>query len=140
MFLIQSRTNEYYHKIQHTEIGQGTNFHTKQNLLFIFWIKFAQKRYFRSKTEKTNITIKFRIFKLVKKPNFILISSNNFGCLTKFVQKWVFSDQNRKGNILSQRVQHIWTSLKTAEIIKDHLCFWLLLIRCKIKSSFGTDV
>ena len=33
--------------------------------ILIFLTKFAQKRYFRSKTEKVSITIEFYIFKLV---------------------------------------------------------------------------
>ena len=32
--------------------------------ILIFWIKFARKEYFRSRTEKVNITIEFCIFEL----------------------------------------------------------------------------
>ena len=39
---------------------------------FDFWTKFAQKRCFRSKTEKLNSTIEFCIFELVWEPNFNL--------------------------------------------------------------------
>ena len=32
---------------------------------FVFWIKFAQKEYFWTKTEKVNITITLCIFQLI---------------------------------------------------------------------------
>ena len=40
--------------------------------ILIFWTKFAQKGYFRSKTEKMSITIEFCMFTLVSVPNFSL--------------------------------------------------------------------
>ena len=49
----------------------ATKFHLKLTIL-IFWTKFGQKGYFRSKTEKVNITIEFCIFELVQVPNFSL--------------------------------------------------------------------
>ena len=42
----------------------GAKFQPKLKIL-IFWTKFAQKRCFRSKTKKVNITIEFCIFELV---------------------------------------------------------------------------
>ena len=36
----------------------------------ICWMKFAQKRYFRSKIEKVNMTIEFRLLELVQVPKF----------------------------------------------------------------------
>ena len=41
-----------------------TKFHFKQKI-FNFETKFAQKGYFRSKTEKVNITTEFSIFELM---------------------------------------------------------------------------
>ena len=38
----------------------------------IFWTKFSQKVYLRSKTEKVNTTIEFCMFELVYEPNFSL--------------------------------------------------------------------
>ena len=38
--------------------------------MLIFWTKFAQKRYFQSKTEKVNIAIELFKLKLVLVPNF----------------------------------------------------------------------
>ena len=40
--------------------------------ILIFWIKFAQKGYFRSKINKVNTTFEFCIFILIKVPNFRL--------------------------------------------------------------------
>ena len=37
--------------------------------ILILWIKFAQKRYFQSKTEKMSINIEFYIFELMYTPN-----------------------------------------------------------------------
>ena len=50
-FPVQSRENEYHLWIQNTGISSGSKFHLKQAIL-IFCTKFAQKRYFRSKTRK----------------------------------------------------------------------------------------
>ena len=48
----------------HIQISFGTKFQLKLTIL-IFCTKFIQKGYFRSKTEKVNITIEFSIFELV---------------------------------------------------------------------------
>ena len=49
----------------------GTKFQLKLKILILL-TKFAQKRYFWSKTEKVNITIEFCIFELVWIPNLSL--------------------------------------------------------------------
>ena len=41
-----------------------TKFQLKQ-IILIIWIKFAQKVYFQSKTEKVNTSIEFCIFELI---------------------------------------------------------------------------
>ena len=48
----------------HTLISLGTKFQFKPTTL-IFWAKFDQRKYFRSKMEKLKITIEFCILKLV---------------------------------------------------------------------------
>ena len=52
------------HWILHIRISLGTKFKFKQTIL-IFWTKFAQKYYFKSKTDKMNRTIEFCLFELV---------------------------------------------------------------------------
>ena len=64
----------------------------------IFWVKFAQKRYFRTKTEKVNIVIKFCIFELVSEPNFCL-SWQFLIFWTNFAQKVCFQSKEEKVNI-----------------------------------------
>ena len=51
VFLAQNSKSKHHHQIQHIQISHGTNFHLKNKILVI-WIKFAQKGYFQSKTEK----------------------------------------------------------------------------------------
>ena len=68
-FLEQNFQTEYgksenRHWIVHVRIRLGTKFRLKL-IIFIFLIKFAQKGYFWSKTEKVNITIEFSIVELV---------------------------------------------------------------------------
>ena len=55
----------------HIRISLCIKFHFEQTILN-FWTKFAQERYLWSKTEKVNIIIEFRLFKLVLVPNFSL--------------------------------------------------------------------
>ena len=55
----------------HIWISLCIKFHFEQTILN-FWTKFAQERYLWSKTEKVNIIIEFRLFKLVLVPNFSL--------------------------------------------------------------------
>ena len=40
--------------------------------ILIFWTKFAEKGYFRLKTEEMNIAIKFCVFEIVQVTNFTL--------------------------------------------------------------------
>ena len=49
--------------------GLCIKFHFEQTILN-FWTKFTQESYLCSKTEKVNIIIEFRMFKLVLVPNF----------------------------------------------------------------------
>ena len=53
----------------HIRISLCIKFHFEQ-IILNFWTKFTQERYLCSKTEKVNIIIEFRIFKLVLVPNF----------------------------------------------------------------------
>ena len=63
-FSVKNRKIEYQHEFLHVQISLCTKFQLKLTTL-IFWTKFAQKVYLRSKTEKVNIAIEFRIFELV---------------------------------------------------------------------------
>ena len=63
-FPAENRKREYHHWILHIWISLGTKFQLKLIILG-FWIKFTQKRYFQSKTDKVNITNEFCIFELV---------------------------------------------------------------------------
>ena len=66
VFSVKNRKSEHYYRTQqHIPISLVGKFYLKQTIL-IFLIKFAQKWYFRPKTEKENITIKFSIFELVQ--------------------------------------------------------------------------
>ena len=58
-------------KFPYIGIIPGTNLHLKQTF-FIFWSKFAQKRYFYSKTGQINVSIKFSLFESGQVPSFIL--------------------------------------------------------------------
>ena len=63
-FQAENGKSENRHLIVHVRISLGTKFQLKLIILF-FLIKFSQKGYFWSKTEKVNITIEFCIVKLV---------------------------------------------------------------------------
>ena len=58
-----NKKSEHDYWILHIRIGLGTKFYFKL-IILIFWTKFAQKGYFRSKTETVIITIEFWIFEL----------------------------------------------------------------------------
>ena len=58
VFPVENRKSELHFWILFTPIILGTKFQLKL-IILIFWTKFAQKEYFRSKTEKVNITIQF---------------------------------------------------------------------------------
>ena len=64
VFPVRNRKSEHRHWILHIWIRLGTKFQLKLTV-FIFWIKFAQKGFFPSKTEKVKATIEFCIFELV---------------------------------------------------------------------------
>ena len=70
-----------------------TKFHLNPKIL-IFWIKFTQKVYFQSKTEKVNSSIEFCIFELVYEPNFSLNLQFSFFILN--LPKKVFLVKNGK--------------------------------------------
>ena len=86
IFSVKNRKSDHYYRTQqHIPISLVGKLYLKQTIL-IFLIKFAQKWYFRPKTEKVNITIKFNIFKLVQQPYFILNILFLF-FLARFAQK-----------------------------------------------------
>ena len=64
VFRVVNRKSERHHWILSTWIILSIKFQVKLTKL-IFWTKFALKGYFRSKTEKVNITTEFCIFELV---------------------------------------------------------------------------
>ena len=68
---IENYKSEHHHRILHIRISLGTKLQLKL-IISSFWTKFAQKRYFHSKTGKVNITIEFCIFDLVYVPSFSL--------------------------------------------------------------------
>ena len=51
VFPVENRKSEYHHWVLHIWIRLGAKFQLKLTIL-IFWTKFAQKRYSRSKREK----------------------------------------------------------------------------------------
>ena len=88
----ESRTNEYLHRIFRIRISLGTKFQFKPTSL-IFWTKFAQKEYFRSTTEKVNITSEFCMFELVLLPN---VNLNYFKFWYQICPKRVFLVEKEK--------------------------------------------
>ena len=100
----ESRTNEYLHRIFRIRISLGTKFQFKPTSL-IFWTKFAQKEYFRSTTEKVNITSEFCMFELVLLPN---VNLNYFKFWYQICPKRVFLVEKEK---FEHWVLHIWFNL-----------------------------
>ena len=87
-----------------------------------FWTKFAQERYLWSKTEKVNIIIEFRLFKLVLVPNFSL--NWQFWFFGPNLPKKIFPVENRKSEH-HHGILHIWISLGTKFQLKlIILSFW----------------
>ena len=83
----------------HIRISLATKFQL-QLIILTFWIKFAQKGYFRSKTKNLNIIIEFCMFELVYVPNFSLKQ-----------EFWLFGPNLPKKGISSQkqkRQSHQW--------------------------------
>ena len=70
VFLVEKRKSEHQNKIQHSQIRRGTKLDLPQTM-FNFWIKFVQKVYFQSKTEKVIIIIEFNVLEKVYISNFI---------------------------------------------------------------------
>ena len=102
----------------HIQSSLCIKFHFEQTILN-FWTKFAQERYLWSKTEKVNIIIEFRIFKLVLVPNFSL----NW-------QFWFFwPDLSKKG--FSGLKQKKWT---------PHIFYIILHIPISLVRNFGSDL
>ena len=97
-FLVKIEKSEQHNWLQHIRFSLGTKFQL-QLTIFTFWTKFAQKGYFRSKTEKLNITIEFCMFELVYVPNVSL--------------KWTFwfFGPNCPKQSISGRKLKKWTSL-----------------------------
>ena len=84
----QSKTNKrHHHWISHIRTSLCIKFNFKQTILN-FWTKFTQERYLCSKTEKVNIIIEFRMFKLVLVPNFSLNWQYWFFWLDLPKKKW----------------------------------------------------
>ena len=89
MFSTKSRKSELHCWILRIRITLITKFQLKPTIL-IFGAKFAQKGYFRSKTEKVNSTIEFYLFKVVQSfslnwPIEILMSWQFWVFIRKFV-------------------------------------------------------
>ena len=76
------------------ELVWSTNFQLKLTIA-IFWTKFAQEKYLWSKTEKVNIIIEFRLFKLVSWYQ-ISALTDNFDFFDQICPKKVFLVKNRK--------------------------------------------
>ena len=101
----------------HIWISLCIKFHFEQTILN-FWTKFAQERYLWSKTEKVNIIIEFRLFKLVLVPNFSL----NW-------QFWFFwPDLPKKG--FSGLKQKKWT---------PHIFYIILHIQISLVQNFSSN-
>ena len=64
IFLVKNENNEHRHWILYIWISLGTKFQLKLTIL-IFWTKFAQKGFFRSKAEEVKVTIEFYMFEIV---------------------------------------------------------------------------
>ena len=63
-FLIEILKSEYQYWILLIQVSLDIKLQLKLTIL-TFWTKFGQKGYFRSKSEKLNITIEFCVFELV---------------------------------------------------------------------------
>ena len=60
----RTKKNENYHRILHVQINLDSKFQLQQTIL-TFETNSPKKVYFRSKTQKMNITTEFFIFELV---------------------------------------------------------------------------
>ena len=68
-----------------------------KEIILIFWTKFTQNGFFRSKLENVSMTIEFSIFEIVYIPNFSL--KRQFWFLDQICPKKIFLVQNKKVNI-----------------------------------------
>ena len=120
----QNNTNENYCPIRYIWVSLGTKFHLDQTIL-LFWIKFAQKRYSRSKIGSLDITIIFRIFRIIYVPNLFI---------GPFPPKRVFPVQKRKFEH-HDWIQHIRVSVSS----KFHLqqTMWCFLEKNTPQKSFS---
>ena len=75
VFLVKNGKNEHHHWFLNIQISLDTKFQLKlttDSLILTFWTNFSQNGYFRSKTEKVDITNEFCILELVCVPHFSL--------------------------------------------------------------------
>ena len=96
VFPVENRNSELHYwilQIPIVPISLHTKFQLKKTIQ-IFWIKFAQKRYFWSKTKKVNITIEFCILEL-----YLVRGFNNFDFLDKIFPKGYFRSKADKVSI-----------------------------------------
>ena len=63
LFPVRNKKNEQHHRSMHIRIMLATKFQLTV-IILIFWNKFAQKGFFRSKTKNVNSIIEFCIFEL----------------------------------------------------------------------------
>ena len=70
---MKSKNIEHRHWILYIRISPGTKFQNEQTIL-IFWTKFTQEWYLRSKSEKVKLITEFCIFKL-EENNYIFHAS-----------------------------------------------------------------
>ena len=122
MFPIKSKKSEHHRWVLHIWISLGTKFQVKQKI-FSFWIKFAQKGYFWSKTEEMNVIIEFYIFELDQVSNFNL-SWQFWFFLDQICPKTVFPVVNRKSEHYHW-ILRTWISLNIKFQVKlTKFIFW----------------
>ena len=105
----------------------------------IFWIKFFSKGYFRFKTEKVNITIKFCIFHLYLLGTKFHFEQTILNCGTKFAQKGYFRSKN--GNSEHDYwIVHIWISPSTKCQFKVTIFIFWTIFEQKGYFQFKTEI
>ena len=107
---IKSRKIEHRHWILHIRIIPGTKFQNK-TIVLIFWTRFTQKWYLRSKSEKVNITTDLCLFKLDENNYVFLVGGDALVYLAEPMHKKVS--------------QHLFGA--------THRCIIKYLGRCSIK-------
>ena len=121
VFPIENGKSEHDHRILHIRIILGTKLQLKL-ANFIFWTKFSQNQYFRSKTEKVDITIEFCIFEVVLELNFRLNGQFWFFC-TKFVLKGYFRLKTEEMNITIEYCIHEFVQVSNFSLTYNFKCF-----------------